>query len=165
MKGADKQIVPEEAHKQSRSHNGMVKRSINLVQGLGEASLVTTEKERKGKENREEAKFGIGKISPAEELETIIASEGKSLAVENSARVAELEREIKAERKKYQRILAEDRKHRGSMCKDMYTINISIGYAKHRLERVKYMRIQMETLYNRNLALQSQIISLKWVIG
>jgi len=95
----------------------------------------------------------------------ILASEGKNLLVDNSARVVGLEREIKAEREKYQHIMVEDSKHRGSLCKYMYSINVSLSYAKRRLKRVKYIRIQVETLYNRNLVLQAQIRSLKHVIG
>lgn len=47
----------------------------------------------------------------------------------------------------------------------MYNINISLSYAKRRLKRIKYMRLQMEALYNRNLALRAQVRGLRQIIS
>jgi len=71
-------------------------------------------------------------------------TKGKKAPVESSVRITELEKEIKVEREKYQHILAEDKKYRGSLCKDMYNITVSLNYAKRKLRRVKYMRLQLE---------------------
>jgi len=47
----------------------------------------------------------------------------------------------------------------------MYNVIISLNQAKRRLRRVKYVRLQLETLYSRNMSLQAQIRCMKWVIG
>lgn len=109
--------------------------------------------------------FEIGELSLAEGPAWIEATKGNEAPMKNSARITELEKEIKVERDKYQRILAKDKKYRGSLCKDMYNITISLNYSKRRLRRVKYMRLQLEALYKRNLALQAQIKGMKQIIG
>lgn len=43
-------------------------------------------------------------------------AQGKKAPVKSSARIMDLEKEVKGERDKYQHILAEDKKYRGSLC-------------------------------------------------
>jgi len=50
------------------------------------------------------------------------------IPVEESQRVKDLEDEIKSVKEKYQRILAEDKKYRGALAKDMYNISLSLNY-------------------------------------
>ena len=47
----------------------------------------------------------------------------------------------------------------------MYNVSISLNHAKRKLRRVKYVRLQLEALYSRNMSLQAQIRCMKRVIG
>jgi len=107
----------------------------------------------KGKKKVEEIETKAGETSPIEEFEIVNELEEKTLPEGVSMRVTELESEIKAVKEKYQCILTEDKKYRGTLSKDMHNMSVSLNYAKCRLKCVKTIRRQMENLYNRNLML------------
>lgn len=94
-KGAEEEVNPEGNQRQSKSCKYLVKEDQVVIHESEEAQIDVVEQRRKGKDKVEESNFRIEEVSPTEVPKMFEATGRKCVPMENFARMADLEKEIK----------------------------------------------------------------------